>query len=206
MASNNYVITDQHALKVCILSGIEQKRLTNQLITLKDLREGLNQSLRNLDAANKDLDWYKKVEVAARIISVICDSIVSIGGWETKWAGMGIGYGYDFSKLIVKGLMEDEETPKEAVKMVGNIHLDVADKTMENAIGKEGIKKVTDTISIGISIVENYNAIKKTLSQGSISGADSVIAQMRSLTLRIEEIEEILASCTQEKKVSTRLT
>lgn len=191
------------ALQVCKASGLEKKKLEKRLATLKDLQQGLEESIRQAERAASEAQFWGWAVVGARIVQISCDwAIMALSkpvDTIAPGAGTGISYVYDISKLIVDGANADL-TAFKAVKFSTDAKLDAVGYHLMQT-GKKSQVAVLDKIRKTYKVAEDVVTLRSDI-KGAIESADGInsarlglLKTLRSMKAQIEEIELLLYSC-----------
>jgi len=199
----NPVVLAPEARKVCNLSGLEQKRLEGKLLKLQDLEATLDIALKDVAQAADDEQFWRKMELCAKLVQVICD--LTIAGLEEAAEKTGAGPAaktvsilYDVSKILVDAL-NGGFTVKKGVVFSTNAKVDGIAAALEDGGGNSG--KVLSRMKVLANLVDDLHeywserGTELRSPSGLVGARNTVHHQLLRIRQEIREIRELL-SCS----------
>ncbi len=187
------------ARKVCSTSGVSHKAQQKKLATLKDLKDILEETIKEAGRAADSATYWGWMIVGARVVQISCDWMVMALAKKTGPAGMGVSYLYDVSKLIVDGVNNDLTVGK-AVKFSSDVKLDAAAHHLLST-GKGAQEKMLGKLRNTYKASEDAMNIWKDIdnamgaSAGIESAKSTAMKQLKELRRQIRELERDLHRC-----------
>lgn len=192
MTNSNIASFPNDAVRVCKLSGTEEKILRSRLLTLKECEKFLEQCLREANAAKESYKFFRVAELSARIILVACDVAIMTLEDKAGPAGMVVGRVYSGSKLVVSALSDNIDA-KTAVMILVENKAAIASLAAEmggNSKAKKAIDSVKNLVSLADTLWDQISGASSGTGGGS--GIDSGIKTVNNQLARIRQQIQVL--------------
>lgn len=194
------ILSSAQVSQVCRLSGVEQKLLSEKLITLRDLEQTLDMALRDAATAAKDEYFWRAMEVGAKLVGVTCDLTIAVLEDHTGPAGKGVSLVYDTAKLVVDGLNGDL-TPQKSIIFSTNAKISAVANQLEGSGAKKYAKAIEATktlLNLSYDLYDYWTAGGKatlTAPSGIIGARRTAYGQLLRIRVQVRKVEEELSAC-----------
>jgi hypothetical protein len=191
------LVKDPSALRLCTLTNLTPKLVQDKLILLRDLERTLKGSITDIEQAEEDEMFWRKMEVAAKLVQVAADVAVTILAAHTGPVGTAVSLGYDTAKIVADGFNGEVTVTGAAMYSTSaklsaiEDHLDdVGKKSLGEAIGRTWL-----LISVAVDLGMWWEAGGRTAVSGksSLVGAkQTALAQLRRIREQIRMLDKCL--------------
>jgi hypothetical protein len=193
------------AQRICNTSGVSPERLQKSLVTMRDVANMLDTSIREAQAAIQDEYFWRAMELSTKLVGVVCD--VAISGLEAAASGTpaagtakGISATYDVAKLLVDAFNSDVSLQKAIVYSSGakaDAISEILDTSGKQKLGK-AVGQLKVTLSVAADLYEYWKggAVDRLTSpSGTIGARNAAYRQLQRVRLQIKHLEQELQAC-----------
>jgi hypothetical protein len=200
----NIASLPKDTLRVCKLSGSEKALRESRLLSLRECEKFLEQCIRDTERAIGTYSFYRKAELAARVVLVTCDvaimylekAVTVVGG---KPVALLIEKSYSGSKFLIDALSSGL-TMKQILTMIVDNKARLAElaaSEMGHGKAAKAIEATRDLLSLASTLWDQITgaAAGSGAEKGMASAVKTTRAQLAKIQLKIRELEAELANC-----------
>jgi len=207
---SNPIITSPEAHRVCTLSGLEQKRLSGDLIKLRDLEDTLDVAISKGKQAASDEDFWKAMEVSAKLVQVGCDLTIAVLEEAAQKAGLGMGARavstlYDVGKMVVDAMNKDV-TVKKAIVFSTNAKVDGIAEILGDRGSNYGkvLSRAKVLVNLANDFYDYWSSGGKNLieNSGILSARKTAEGQLMRIRQQIREVNGLLEACSPDSSLA----
>ena len=194
MGSANISSFSESSLRVCRLSGVQEKVLERRRVSLVEYRRILENSIKECEKAERDHDYWLAAELGARAVLLVCD-IIMMASSEVPGGGNALSLVYGFSKIGVDVIDSGGIRGKNVADSSKMAAWEVAANSAGNGRLKSTLDLSNQLVGLGESIWEFLDGTTTAGANGIGSASRGLAKQLRNIQRKIESVEKELAEC-----------